>query len=67
MKNNDFNNLHLYCGDAMEFYDNWESPTVIVSDGPYGINGFKGDLLSHKGLDFGMNLISKNGVKHPLR
>lgn len=51
MTKHDFNNIHLYCGDAMEFYNDWETPTVIVCDGPYGVNGFKGDLLSHKGLD----------------
>ena len=51
MMRDDFGNIHLFCGDAMEFYKDWKSPTVIICDGPYGINGFKGDLLSHKGLD----------------
>lgn len=45
------NNIHMYCGDAMDVYDSWEKPTTIVCDGPYGVNGFPGDLLSHKGLD----------------
>jgi site-specific DNA-methyltransferase (adenine-specific) len=43
--------IHLYCGDALELYDKWESPTTIISDGPYGVNGFRGDLLSPEGLD----------------
>lgn len=43
--------IHLYCGDALELYDKWESPTVIISDGPYGVKGFPGDLVSPNGLD----------------
>lgn len=31
------------CGDSLNFYEEWPSPTVIVSDGPYGIGGFPGD------------------------
>jgi len=33
----------LYCGDALEFYSTWPRPTVIISDGPYGVGGFRGD------------------------
>ncbi|MEG4007077.1 site-specific DNA-methyltransferase [Microcoleus sp. Pol11C1] len=33
----------LYLGDSLHHYDNWERPTVIVSDGAYGILGFEGD------------------------
>lgn len=43
--------IHLFCGNALDFYDKWETPTVIISDGPYGINGFPGDLVSPEGLD----------------
>lgn len=43
--------IHLYCGDSLDLYGNWESPTVIISDGPYGVNGFPGDLVSANGLD----------------
>lgn len=43
--------INLYCGDALKLYDKWKSPTVIISDGPYGINGFPGDLLSPDSLD----------------
>lgn len=44
------NSIHLFCNDALELYDSWESPVVIISDGPYGVNGFPGDLLSPNGL-----------------
>lgn len=44
------NTIHLFCGDAMDLYDNWETPTVIISDGPYGVNGYPGDLLTPHGL-----------------
>ena len=42
--------LHLFCGDSLEQYDKWEKPTVIISDGPYGVNGFPGDLVTPDGL-----------------
>ena len=51
MKKKDFENIHLFCGDSINFYETWKTPTVIVSDGPYGVNGFPGDLLTNKGLD----------------
>lgn len=41
---------HIFCGDAFNLYSSWKSPTVIVCDGPYGINGYPGDLLSTEGL-----------------
>lgn len=43
--------IHLFQGDSMDFYDCWDTPIVIVSDGPYGINGYKGDLKTPIGLD----------------
>ena len=46
MFQNNLGNVHLCCGEAIEFYDKWKSPVVIVCDGPYGINGYPGDLLS---------------------
>lgn len=33
----------LHYGDALDFYERWPSPTVIVSDGPYGLGSFPGD------------------------
>lgn len=42
-----FGNATLYCGDSLEYYDQWDAPTVIVSDGAYGILGFNGDTPDH--------------------
>lgn len=50
MKRFDLNNVHLYCEDAIKLYKEWESPIVIMCDGPYGVNGYPGDLLSYDGL-----------------
>lgn len=49
---NEFNNgkIVFYNGDAINLYENWEQPIVIISDGPYGISGYKGDLSSYKNL-----------------
>lgn len=35
--------IHVHLGNSLDFYGKWESPTVIISDGPYGISGFPGD------------------------
>ncbi|MBR2384952.1 MAG: site-specific DNA-methyltransferase [Clostridia bacterium] len=43
-------NINLFNGDSLNMYDKWETPTVIISDGPYGVSGFKGDLISYKNL-----------------
>jgi hypothetical protein len=37
-------------GDSLDLYHNWEKPTVIVSDGGYGVLGFEGDTSDHLGL-----------------
>lgn len=37
-------------GDSLDHYANWETPTVIVSDGGYGVLGFEGDTSDHLGL-----------------
>jgi hypothetical protein len=42
--------VHLYCGNSLELYKIWERPTVIVSDGGYGILGFQGDTVDHLSL-----------------
>jgi site-specific DNA-methyltransferase (adenine-specific) len=49
--------MHVFCESVFLFndsaentYQKWESPTVIMSDGPYGISGYKGDLQSSSGL-----------------
>ena len=33
----------IYFDLAENHYDNWPSPTCIISDGPYGVGGFPGD------------------------
>jgi len=40
----------LDLGDALDLYDAWEPPTVIIVDGPYGVSGFRGDLRTADGL-----------------
>ena len=40
----------LALGDALDFYDVWPTPTVIVSDGAYGVAGFPGDPPTPEGL-----------------
>lgn len=36
----------LFDGDALDAYASWPAPSVIVSDGPYGISGYPGDASS---------------------
>lgn len=36
--------ISIYLGDSLRLYDQWDPPVVIISDGPYGIAGFPGDL-----------------------
>lgn len=40
----------LCLGDSLSECREWESPSVIVSDGGYGILGFDGDTSDHLGL-----------------
>ena len=40
----------LHYGKAEDCYAGWNPPVCIVSDGPYGLNGFPGDLPSAEGL-----------------
>ena len=40
----------IYFQHAEELYDHWPTPTCIVSDGPYGLGGFPGDLQTVDGL-----------------
>ena len=39
--------VSLFLGDSLEYYKNWDQPTVIVSDGAYGVLGFEGDTSDH--------------------
>ena len=41
----------LHEGDAESAYDDWDAPSLIVSDGAYGIGGFPGDPPTPDGLD----------------
>lgn len=43
-------NIFLFNADSTELYDSWPRPNVIVSDGAYGVSGFKGDPFSHENL-----------------
>ncbi len=40
----------IHYGNSLEFYDAWPAPTVIISDGAYGVLGFDGDTSDHLGL-----------------
>ena len=40
----------LHHGDFLKVSDGWDAPTVIISDGPYGIGGFPGDPASPETL-----------------
>lgn len=37
----------VHHGDSLERYQRWPDPTVIVSDGGYGVLGFEGDTSDH--------------------
>ena len=39
--------VQVSLGDSLDLYDLWETPTVIISDGGYGILGFEGDTPNH--------------------
>ncbi|MDR3283370.1 MAG: site-specific DNA-methyltransferase [Candidatus Methanoplasma sp.] len=51
VKVNGLLNIQHSLGDAIGHYSKWKSPTVIISDGPYGVSGFKGDLHAADKLD----------------
>jgi len=36
-------NVTIYHQDAALVYQDWPTPDVIISDGRYGVSGFKGD------------------------
>ncbi|MCH4852736.1 site-specific DNA-methyltransferase [Bifidobacterium pseudolongum] len=40
----------LHHGNVSEMYDQWPSPDLIVSDGAYGVRGFRGDTTDTSGL-----------------
>lgn len=42
--------VSIFNNDAMNLYDSWEEPIVIISDGAYGLKGFPGDPPTPDGL-----------------
>ena len=42
--------VNVQLGDSLNFYNDWDAPTVIISDGGYGVLGFEGDTSDHLGL-----------------
>ena len=40
----------IHFGHAEELYNQWPAPVTIIADGPYGLNGFPGDLPTVDGL-----------------
>ncbi len=42
--------VNVRLGNSLNFYSDWDSPAVIVSDGGYGVLGFEGDTSDHLGL-----------------
>ena len=36
-------NATVYFGRAEDHYAEWPTPTCIIADGPYGVDGFPGD------------------------
>ena len=42
--------VRIHHGNSLNFYESWSAPTVIVSDGGYGVLGFDGDTSDHLGL-----------------
>jgi site-specific DNA-methyltransferase (adenine-specific) len=41
----------IHLGDVLDLYSTWERPTIIVSDGAYGLNSFPGDPPTVAGLE----------------
>ena len=44
------NYVTLALDNSLNLYQSWEQPTVIVSDGAYGVLGFEGDTSDHSDL-----------------
>src|SRR5271169_5047443 len=42
--------ISVSLGDSSDLYQSWPAPTVIVSDGGYGVLGFEGDTSDHLDL-----------------
>ena len=42
--------ISVQLGDSLDFYEQWQQPTAIISDGGYGVLGFEGDTSDHLDL-----------------
>ena len=42
--------IQVFNDDVANLYRTWDSPIVIISDGPYGVGGFPGDPPTPDGL-----------------
>ena len=42
--------IRVFLGDSLKLCEKWPTPTVIVSDGGYGVLGFEGDTSDHLDL-----------------
>lgn len=42
-KSFELDGVQIDFADAMDRYEHWPAPTVIIVDGPYGVGGFPGD------------------------
>lgn len=49
-KKQHFDGSSISFGDVIRFYCEWESPTVIISDGPYGLGKYPGEPISPAAL-----------------
>lgn len=41
---------HLYSGNVSDVYCEWPRPDLIISDGAYGVRGFRGDTIDASGI-----------------
>lgn len=42
--------VRIFHADVSTLYSEWDPPVAIISDGPYGVSGFPGDLPTHEHL-----------------
>jgi site-specific DNA-methyltransferase (adenine-specific) len=42
--------FHLHKGNVLKAYETWPAPMTIISDGAYGVRGFRGDTTGPEGL-----------------
>jgi len=42
--------IEVFLGDTQNYYSHWETPTCIISDGPYGLGKFPGEPINPQDL-----------------